>query len=73
MNDKDFAVLCDLRDRLHAMEKRYPNNRRVKELHRDGWRALCKLRRAMNMTDEQFREISMPQGGGRPKTPEDED
>jgi hypothetical protein len=71
MNERDFAVLCDLKSRLHEMERRYPSNRRVKELHRDGWRALCKLRGALNLTEEQFKILSAPQGGGTNKPEED--
>lgn len=72
MNEQDFAVLLDLKARLEALEARYPMNQRIKKLHADGWRAFCKLRGALGVTDEQFAIIAMPQGGGTPKTDQPE-
>jgi hypothetical protein len=72
MNERDFAVLCDLKARLQEMERRYPNNRRVKEMHREGWAALCKLRGALGITREQMKILgAAPQGGGTNKEEED--
>ena len=74
MNDRDFAVLCELKARLHEMERRWPANRRVKELHEEGWRALCKLRGALNLSPEQLKILgAAPQGGGTDKPPPEED
>lgn len=72
MNERDFAVLRDLKSRLVQMERHYPANRRVKDLHKLGWKALCKLRGALNLTEEQFAILAAPQGGGTPKTPEED-
>ena len=73
MEQADFAELCRLKERIEEAESRFPMNSRIKELHRDGWRALCKLRGALGLTDEQFKILSAPQGGGRPKTPPEEE
>lgn len=73
MNDRDFAVLCELKDRLVDIEQRYPMNARAKELHKRAWFALCRLRGALNLTEEQFAVLAAPQGGGTPKTHPDEE
>jgi hypothetical protein len=72
MNDRDFAVLCLLKDRIEEAERRFPMNAKFKELHRDGWRALCKLKGALGLTPEQMKILSAaPQGGGTNKEEDD--
>lgn len=72
MNEQDFAVLLDLKARAEALEEHYPMNQELKKLHRNGFRALCHLRGALNLTDEQFTRLATPQGGGTPKTDDKE-
>jgi hypothetical protein len=67
MKEEDFAVLCDLKARLEALEQRFPMNGRIKKLHKDAFLALCKLRVALNLTDEQFITL----GGGTDKPSRD--
>jgi hypothetical protein len=73
MNEADFAVLCGIKERLEQDERASPMSRAAKRRHRDAWRDLCKLRGALNLTEEQFKILATPQGGGTPKTPPEDE